>query len=390
MTAPSPQPFAEAAGVLGEVTGATTTRAAQLRFAVSVLREDGFDGPAADSAMQRFSGLAEQLTSIVDEINAVIPVLQLAGIAENFLTRAIEAASTLAGFSSETPAFVALMQLERRRLDAQLATLILQHCQHVSQPILDRLYLHPDDSLSDIHQRNSVKLSDEHRGLIESYNGVVLESGSGGITVLLGTSPEDVDRLHPRAITTMVAGVGSSRESSLAGYLDRGQRFSDASGAPTVVWLGYTAPDSVIPPGALSRFAHQGADDLSDFQATLHERFPDARKNVVAHSYGTVVATESARAHGLFADNLVLMASPGVPAAHVSQLHLYGSSPRVTVVDAALDPIRVTRGDHGAIHGANPRSLFFGADETIVLPSVGHSSHWSHPRILELLARMSA
>ncbi|GAA5129378.1 hypothetical protein GCM10023320_49740 [Pseudonocardia adelaidensis] len=88
------------------------------------------------------------------------------------------------------------------------------------------------------------------------------------------------------------------------------------------------------------RVARLGASRLRAFLGGLRasRRGPPAHVTVVAHSYGTVLAGYAARVFGLPIDDLVLLASPGTTAGHVSELNL--PADHVWAGTAARDPIR--------------------------------------------------
>jgi hypothetical protein len=89
-----------------------------------------------------------------------------------------------------------------------------------------------------------------------------------------------------------------------------------------VAWLGYDTPNATQV--ALDGKAQAGAPELvgfvEDLRATHTGRQP-SRVTVLAHSYGTLVTGLAAR-QGLAADAVTLVGSPGVGAAHASELGL--------------------------------------------------------------------
>jgi pimeloyl-ACP methyl ester carboxylesterase len=87
-----------------------------------------------------------------------------------------------------------------------------------------------------------------------------------------------------------------------------------------VMWLGYDAPNAkqVLTDGK----AQAGAPELVGFVDDLraaHTGAQPPRVTVLAHSYGTLVTGLAAR-QGLSADAITLVGSPGVGAAHASEL----------------------------------------------------------------------
>ncbi len=104
--------------------------------------------------------------------------------------------------------------------------------------------------------------------------------------------------------------------------------------------------------------ARRGAPRLRAFLGGLRasRRGPPAHMTVVAHSYGTVLAGYAARVFGLPIDDLVLLASPGTTAGHVSELNM--PAEHVWAGAATRDPIRfVPRG----WHRISPMAPRFGA-----------------------------
>lgn len=385
---PSFQPYDLAREQLMTLCRDITSRQSNIDQAVA-LSED-WEGLAAEAARMRFRGLRTSLERTRREIEHAGAALWVAHACELACTAAIRAASPLGTTLPETSGFIAMIQLERARIDRQVAAALALLSQQIEEPNLALLGDDPGAPLSHIHARNSAVLSPDARSLVQQHSGVILESGPGGIAVLLGTSPEQVDVIEPRAINTVVAGVGSSEPGALANYLDRGSTLARGTDTPTVIWLGYTAPEDILFDSASESFALEGADNLSYFQAALSERFPAATRTVLAHSYGTVVAAEAAKTHGLFADNLVFMGSPGVNALHVDQLHLHSADPGVYVADTYDDPIQWLRNGSSAFFGANPASPHFGAQRLPGIGGGGHSGHWTSNALHKAIREMNS
>lgn len=113
-----------------------------------------------------------------------------------------------------------------------------------------------------------------------------------------------------------------------------GGRLADAAGSGTVAvaWLGYDAPGQL--PVVRDARAKSGAVALRRFTAGLRSTGRTLQHvTVVGHSYGSLVAGIAARG-GLPADDLVLLASPGVEVSRASQL---GLPPRSCVGGACAD-----------------------------------------------------
>jgi alpha-beta hydrolase superfamily lysophospholipase len=109
-------------------------------------------------------------------------------------------------------------------------------------------------------------------------------------------------------------------------------------GLAVVAWLGYDTPR--VSQVASARLATVGADRLTSFVRSLRITAPDADVTVIGHSYGTLVAGEAAQ-HGMAADRLVFVGSPGVDATRATELSPAG---QVWAARAPDDPIRLVFG----------------------------------------------
>jgi hypothetical protein len=193
-----------------------------------------------------------------------------------------------------------------------------------------------------------------------------------------------------------------------------------------VAWLGYDTPELL---NAVSKGrAIEYEAELRSFVASLPR---DAHVTVVAHSYGTVLAAESA-ARGLAADDLVLLGSPGTRLDHAADADLepdaqvfagvsdtdwivgrsgWGSvlCPEMIVDTAWLTGLRLlanpvtgplswvtdscktdSDGDiKGLSHGLNPAHEDFGAVEISTADVDGHSSYFDpNSTSLDAVARI--
>jgi pimeloyl-ACP methyl ester carboxylesterase len=157
-----------------------------------------------------------------------------------------------------------------------------------------------------------------------------------------------------------------------------------------VAWLGYDTPR--VSQVASTQLAKTGADQLTSFVRSLRITSPHADVTVIGHSYGTLVAGEAAR-HGMVADRLIFVGSPGVEATRATDLLPAG---RVWAARAPDDPIRAVFGTEqisrwmlgGPIglltlrrirvdrFGPDPAGRGFGARRFSVAGSHGHSDYF--------------
>lgn len=228
---------------------------------------------------------------------------------------------------------------------------------------------------SAIHEFHLVNAPPEIRALAEAHPDMqILEAGDGSLVASFG----DIDKAT--AVTTIVAGVGSSNPEGWNTYVDRARTVSASTGSATVLWLGYQAPSS-IPAAASGAAANRAASDLQGFQAALQARNPNQRKVVMGYSYGSTVVGKAASSGELSADALVLVGSPGAGVSHSSQL----GAP-VYAVTGSADPIGFAGTQYDGIHGTDPTSALFGA--TVWDSSSSHSGYWNDQEFLGNVAEV--
>ncbi|MEV0727944.1 alpha/beta hydrolase [Polymorphospora sp. NPDC050346] len=239
-------------------------------------------------------------------------------------------------------------------------------------------------------------------------------AGDGRTVVALG-DPDRADH-----VVTYVPGMTSDLPSA-DGELGRAERILARAAelapdqpAAAVLWLDYDAPDFVHEAHRAS-YAHDAGPALHRFQEGLrasHEGGP-AHQTVVGHSYGSLVVGSAARDHGLAADDLVLVGSPGVGVDHARDLGLPAG--RVWASTAGNDVIRYVpsvgalAGDLAlgvALPGIGPvlafsrpgDDLWFGHDPSdrdfgarvFASDPNGHTGYWDHDnRALDAMARIA-
>lgn len=382
-----PHPYGDAAAILKNLRQSAKDQVAAVGAILNHLDSGKFSGAAPDAARARFSGLSTNASRISTDAIPGIGILMTADLLEQISLRMIAALRPFTSvFSPVTIAAhgaIADTELDRLVLNQAVAAALTSTNQSVPEPSMDRLYDHPDLTFDELHQRHMATIPAEDAEVVDKHGGTILEAGPGGIAVLIGEIEQD-----PEAVMTLVAGTGSSASDSLEGYLERGAIMAQKAGAPTVVWLGYTAPANV-PKAAGSKYAEAAGDDLSYFQSALHQRFPDATRTVVGHSYGTVVVGEAAAKHGLYADNVILLGSPGVPVARADELTLFSEDPHVLVADTHNDFIRLTRSGANAVHGFNPAWPTFGAETMWLNSASGHSGHWTSEELWQRVGELN-
>mgnify|MGYP002714415771 FL=1 len=359
-----------AADLVRLAAASATERATYAPVSAAALAQSGFRGPACDASSARLAECEASLSASAARLTAAAGVLDTAARMQQELDEA--AAFAAKHFHSRGVLWLNAMSM---MLDLQLSRSLLGA--NKKEQIYDPLFAHPDEALESLHARHAQTVPASTLEVVEAADGTVLEAGPSATTVIVG------DAADPARVITMVAGATTGKPSQLAGELEKAKYLSEQTGAAVVVWQGYAPPPSLT--DALSPHrAHAGADDLAMFQAALEERYPEAQKTVIAHSYGTLLATKTANDHGLLADDLWLLGSPGVAGEHSSELTLAGPDSTVHVVDSPTDPILLLRSGPSAALGASPSYVGWGGER---LPGVrgGHCDYFTDPAFVSAL-----
>jgi len=222
--------------------------------------------------------------------------------------------------------------------------------------------------------------------------------GDGQVVLAVG-DPDHADNVLTY-VPGMTADLGAVRDdlSRADAMAHRAASLDATQTTSTVLWLGYDAPD-FLHEAAFRTKAEEAGPALHRFAEGLratHEG-PPAQQTVLGHSYGSLAVGSTAHGHGLAADDLVLVGSPGVGVDHASAL---GAPPtRVWSSTAADDMIGYLapgpdeplnrlrdmltwppvhpRPNEDLWFGRNPTDPSFGAHVFAGQPR-GHSGYW-HP-----------
>ncbi|WP_435207121.1 alpha/beta hydrolase [Micromonospora sp. bgisy143] len=167
-------------------------------------------------------------------------------------------------------------------------------------------------------------------------------TGEGRVVVALD-DPDHADR-----VLTYVPGMTAGLDDApgelgrAARVLERCAALAPGERSAAVLWLDYDAPDFLTEASSAGQ-ARDAGPALHRFQEGLratHEG-PPARQTVLGHSYGSLVVGVAAREHGLAADALMFVGSPGVGVAHADELGVPAG--QVWAARAPDDVIRLAR-----------------------------------------------
>lgn len=359
-----------AAAAVRLAAAAASERAAHAPSSAAAIAASGFRGPAFDASAARLAAYGSVLENSASRLHAAAGLLENAARLQRELDEA--AAFAVQHLQSRGVLWLNAMSL---MLDLQLSRSLLGAAG--KEQDYDPLFANPDEDLETLHARHAATVPASTLEVVEAAGGALLEAGPAASTVIVG------DTVDPARVITMVAGATTGKPSQLAGELEKAKFLSEQTGAAVVVWQGY-APPPLLTDAVSPHRAEAGADDLAMFQAALDERYPDAQKTVVAHSYGTLLATKAAHKHGLLVDDLWILGSAGVAGSHASELTLAGPEATVHVVDSPTDPILLLRSGPSAALGASPSYVGWGAER---VPGVrgGHSDYFTDPAFVSAL-----
>ena len=339
--------------------------------AAHALHATGFAGPAADAAVARIHAQQTSLRSHHAELTRIRIILETAAELHERLDHLADLAARYGHYRIILWLNQLSFALDEAAGDA-LRTNIPHHT-------IDELFHHPDLTLDELHAHHAATVPAATQRTIAEHGATILEAGPGSTTVMVG------DTHSPTRIITMVAGTHTGKPEDLGRELDKAQRIAARTGAAVVVWQGY-GPPANLPDAGIQTPARRGAGNLSRFQAALDERFPDAQKTIVAHSYGTLLPTRAATEGGLLVDDLWLVGSAGVAGQSVDDLTLAGPDSEVYVVDSPEDIILALRSGPAAALGASPSHPDYGA--TAVEGVAGsHTDYFTDPAFLSALAQ---
>ncbi len=217
-------------------------------------------------------------------------------------------------------------------------------------------------------------------------------ANSGQAIVAIG------DPDHAANVATYVPGTTAGLNDGMHTDIERSDAMAAKAtqlGSPStsvITWVGYDAPQSVLPDAASTSFADKAEPALRGFQDGLGAaHHGPVNTTVIGHSYGTTVVGQTARDLGLPANNLVMVASPGVGVDHANQLHLDGTpqnqvGQHIYSTASTTDPIpALTNLDFSPLDGIDPlgpapTTPWFGGqtfDSDTGNPATSHSDYWN-------------
>ncbi|WP_214110416.1 alpha/beta hydrolase [Acrocarpospora catenulata] len=244
---------------------------------------------------------------------------------------------------------------------------------------------------------------------------LLLSVGLGGLgrTAISYGDPDTADN-----IVTSVPGTGTKLDGFLADarratvLWEEADKSADQRAVASIMWFEYDAPQLDLTGLLADRsvaapyIAKRAAGPLTSFTDGLrasHQVGKDPLFTVLGHSYGSLVVGLAAQERrGAFADQLILVGSPGSGAMKAGELGAdqvwVGESPQDFIADIGHLPVKGERGDKGVItgtlssegpFGTDPSDYSFGARQFLVQGGgsgssyniSSHSSYWDNESI---------
>ncbi|QUH05718.1 hypothetical protein HUO13_02020 [Saccharopolyspora erythraea] len=200
--------------------------------------------------------------------------------------------------------------------------------------------------------------------------------------------------------------------------MQRAHAMAPGQSFASITYAGYESPPTLID-ASFEKYAEQGSKGLSQFQEGLrasHQLDQPSNNTVIGHSYGSTEVGYAARDHGLHANNIVFIGSPGVGVDHASELgvppdHVWSGTSGMDIIDYATpspNPADYGPGDSneppmpwdgpsnpGGDHddhwfGMNPSDPGFGGRELPTNAWGWHGDYWSYDESLNGMARVVA
>jgi len=160
--------------------------------------------------------------------------------------------------------------------------------------------------------------------------------------------------------------------------LVRGAESASDGQTAAVLWLGYDAPDEVVPHAMDLSYAQNAAGDLDSFTDGLRATAQDEPSNttLLGHSYGSTTIGVATHDYQLAVDNMIFVGSPGVDVNSASDLginpdNVWASRNEEDIIGLAHEVnLHAESGsviypvvEEEMIHGTDPTSPEFGGRE---------------------------
>ncbi|MEU0130117.1 MULTISPECIES: alpha/beta hydrolase [unclassified Streptomyces] len=141
------------------------------------------------------------------------------------------------------------------------------------------------------------------------------EKGTGRAVIANG-NPDTADHtaVYVPGTTSKLEGISGDINRMTSLWTDANTEANGES-VSTITWLGYDAPQSIVPEAMEKQWAYDGSPKLNAFMDGLEtaQGGPDgSHTTVIGHSYGSTVVGDASNKGDLSADDIVVAGSPGM------------------------------------------------------------------------------
>ncbi len=181
--------------------------------------------------------------------------------------------------------------------------------------------------------------------------------------------------------------------------LNRAEQFAPGQQMSAITWSDYNSPPDLVS-AADGDFAEQSEGHLAQFQEGLratHEG-PPSHNTVLGHSYGSTLVGYAARDHGLAANDIAFIGSPGVGVDNANELdvpgkHVWSGTAGADIIHPltpSLNPFDIGDGAKNQWFGMDPSDPQFGGQQLATDPNASHSDYWDRKQSLDAMAEVVA
>ncbi|MEU3183600.1 alpha/beta hydrolase [Streptomyces sp. NPDC006923] len=150
------------------------------------------------------------------------------------------------------------------------------------------------------------------------------DTRGNGHAIVANGNPDTSDHtaVYVPGTTSKLGGIGGDIDRMTELWKEAHSQAPDKS-LSTITWLGYDAPQSIVPEAMQKQWAYDGSPKLNSFMDGLEttQGGPDgSHTTVIGHSYGSTVVGDASNRGDLSADDIVVAGSPGMMTAEAGDL----------------------------------------------------------------------
>ncbi|MDX3850858.1 alpha/beta hydrolase [Streptomyces sp. AK02-01A] len=150
------------------------------------------------------------------------------------------------------------------------------------------------------------------------------DTKGNGHAIIANGNPDTADHtaVYVPGTTSKLGGIGGDIDRMTELWKEANSQAPGKS-VSTITWLGYNAPQSIVPEAMQKQWAYDGSPKLNSFMDGLEATQggpAGSHTTVIGHSYGSTVVGDASNKGDLSADDIVVAGSPGMMAAEAGDL----------------------------------------------------------------------